>query len=165
MTPAGLKKIFDEVDRQFESLPPWKKSGAEQFLGCSGPLDIRSDSRLLAENHVEDSVKQLTPVDDEAYVRARWVCISAYGDGLLFIYFGKNNKSASKEFIDWHHAYLFTVQREAEIAELEQEIEFLKRVETYGSFVVSIWQTTRLRILAREQAALAELLRGWKGKA
>lgn len=37
MTSAGSKKVFDEIYKQFETLTPWKKQDADQFLGCSGP--------------------------------------------------------------------------------------------------------------------------------
>ena len=71
MTPSGSKKVFDEIYKQFETLTPWKKQDADQFLGCSGPLDIYEGSRLLTGNHVEGTVKQLTPAEEEAYVRSR----------------------------------------------------------------------------------------------
>jgi hypothetical protein len=30
-----LKRVIDDVDRQFEALPEWRKSSAEQFLSFS----------------------------------------------------------------------------------------------------------------------------------
>ena len=39
-----LKTVIDEVDRQFEELPPWKKTSAEQFLSFSPAEDERSST-------------------------------------------------------------------------------------------------------------------------
>jgi hypothetical protein len=39
-----LKKVIDEVNRQFEELPDWKKTSAEQFLSSSPTEDERSST-------------------------------------------------------------------------------------------------------------------------
>ena len=39
-----LKKVIDEVDRQFEEFPAWKKTSAEQFLSTSPTKDDHSST-------------------------------------------------------------------------------------------------------------------------
>jgi hypothetical protein len=39
-----LKKVIDEVNRQFEELPDWKKTSAEQFLSSPPTEDERSST-------------------------------------------------------------------------------------------------------------------------
>ena len=125
----------------------------KQFLGCSGPLDIYEGSRLLAENHVEETVKQLTPAEEEAYVVARW------SDYHVMTY-GRFDICDMDGDMDWHAAYLFTKQLEAEIAQRSEDAKFLQMIidtTAKGKCLQSLHS-----IIAREQAALAELRRGWK---
>jgi hypothetical protein len=86
-------------------------------------------------------------------VRERWVdCV--FG---IKIYCGiVGRPSSCFPFNSWHAAYLFTKRREAEIADVEEEIGFLG-----GPYCLECPSVER--ILAREQAALAGLKRGWKG--
>jgi phage terminase Nu1 subunit (DNA packaging protein) len=94
----------------------------------------------------------MTPAEEEAYVRARWIRVTNHG---AYIVIRNVFRFCSESFIDWHAAYLFTVQREAEIADVKEEIELLESL--------SITDYRRgIAILAREQAALAELKKGWK---
>jgi hypothetical protein len=39
-----LKRVIDEVDKQFEDLPEWKKASAEQFLSFSPKEEERSST-------------------------------------------------------------------------------------------------------------------------
>jgi hypothetical protein len=59
-----------------------------------------------------------------------------------------------------HAAYLFTKQREAEIGGVEEEISYLVNIK--GSADSASPNHCIHRIIAREQADLAELRRGWK---
>lgn len=166
MTPSGSKKVFDEIYKQFETLTPWKKQDADQFLGCSGPLDIYEGSRLLAENHVEETVKQLTSAEEKAYVKTRWMrphwgsndhgwTVQNFVGAMTVL--ATNIKPRYKAT---HAAYLFTKQREAEIAQRCEDAKFLQMfIDTTakGKCLQSLHS-----IIAREQAALAELRRGWK---
>lgn len=61
------------------------------------------------------------------------------------------------EFDSWSAALAFTEQRLREIAEVEEEITLLERWRTISG--------ATKRILAREQAHLAELKRGMKAEA
>ena len=55
-------------------------------------------------------------------------------------------------------------EREREIAEVEEEIAYLKElVADYECCTADNYSDALNRILVREQAALAELRRGWKG--
>ena len=99
---------------------------------------------------------EMTLAEEEAYVRARWVDVCF---GVMIFFSGKWHS-----FDDWHSAYLFTVQQETEIADLKEEVRFVDGLldswmspgNDYGGTV------SMGRILAREQAALAELRRGMK---
>ena len=84
----------------------------------------------------------MTLAEEQAHVQSKWIDIVA-----LEIAWESNNS--------WHEAYLFTKQREAEIMDLEEEIGFLG-----GLYCIECPSVER--ILAREQAALAELHRGWR---
>ena len=138
----------------------------KQFLGCSGPLDIYEGSRLLAENHVEETVKQLTPAEEKAYVKTRWMrphwgsndhgwTVQNFVGSMTVL--ATNIKPRYKAT---HAAYLFTKKREAEIGGVEEEISYLVNIK--GRADSASPEHCIHRIIAREQAALAELRRGWK---
>lgn len=159
-TPAGLKKVFDEADRQFESLPEWKRSGSAQFLA---PKRIETE-RIRVSSTKTDPVKQLTPhtsrscetcdwkrdrttvrgsccdptkdcsgmpdfdhwrkkqltpVEEEEYVRSRWNDVMEDHEGWLFL---GCHDGDDHSCLNIHEAFLFTEQREAEIADVEEEI-------------------------------------------
>lgn len=52
-----LKKVIDEVNRQFEELPDWKKPSAEQFLSSSPTEDERSST--IREPHSRERECQI----------------------------------------------------------------------------------------------------------
>jgi hypothetical protein len=150
-TPAGLKKVFDEADRQFESLPEWKRSGSAQFLA---PKRIETE-RIRVSSTKTVPVKQLTPVEEEEYVRSRWNDVMEDHEGWLFL---GCHDGDDHSCLNIHEAFLFTVQREADIADIQAEIAWLEWPSTKNNSIGDL----RERILAREQAVLAELRRGWK---
>jgi hypothetical protein len=92
----------------------------------------------------------LTPAE-EAYVRERWTFVIHSPNREIVLC----NSGSPVPFDNWRAAYLFTKKREEEIADLEVDIEWL---EDQNSFEVPQLK----RILAREQASLAELKRGMK---
>ena len=101
---------------------------------------------------------------DEEYVRARWnevrdvkyeLRINCPGPVGGKRFFGLHNR--------WKEARAFTEQREREIAEVQEEIEYVSSFAWLPSRSGKreehpVWQ----RILAVEQARLAELRRGMK---
>jgi hypothetical protein len=120
----------------------------------------------------------MTPAEEEACVRSRWERVHIIDnqemddtDDLWYRIWIGSGDSRSEVFDHGsptraetiHAAYLFTVKRFAEIVDIEEEIQWLN----WPSIVSASWDdpARRLKIIAREQAALAELLRGWKGKA
>ena len=101
---------------------------------------------------------------DEEYVRARWAGVldTGYSVRLEIGEFGKWEKfdGLNKR---WSAARAFTEEREREIAEVEEEIEYVSSFAWLPSRSGKreehpVWQ----RILAVEQARLAELRRGMK---
>jgi hypothetical protein len=88
----------------------------------------------------------MTPAEEEAHVRSSWVDAEVLSSGEIVI---------DRLIYSRHSAFLFTKQREAEIADVEEEIGFLG-----GPYCLECPSVER--ILAREQAVLAELRRGWK---
>ena len=104
---------------------------------------------------------------DEEYVRARWerviVCDGSYrhyAKGTILLNWANHQ---FYEFNDWSAARAFTEQREREIAEVQEEIEYVSSFAWLPSRSGKreehpVWQ----RILAVEQARLAELRRGMK---
>ena len=111
---------------------------------------------------------------DEEYVRARWerviVCDGSYrhyAKGTILLNWSNHQ---FYEFKDFSAARAFTKQREREIAEVEEEIALLKLVivtiKNDIMFDAGCWvekdELKAKRILAVEQARLAELRRGMK---
>ena len=106
---------------------------------------------------------------DEEYVRARWerviVCDGSYrhyAKGTILLNWSNHQ---FYEFKDFSAARAFTENREREIAEVEEEIaELESHILCYGNGsvederMICVYQ----RILAVEQARLAELRRGMK---
>ena len=99
---------------------------------------------------------------DEEYVRARWerviVCDGSYrhyAKGTILLNWANHQ---FYEFNDWSAARDFTEQREREIAEVEEEIAWLSDGMDCSDPDDEVGQ----RILAVEQARLAELRRGMK---
>lgn len=147
-----------------------KQSPPVRFLGFSGPLMIFSDSKLLIENQKKGTpMKQFTPVEEEAYVRARWnsVRFKPVDAGLSYRVtmsgawietIGNLNDAA-------HAAFLFTKQREAEIHRREISIGLCKECLPGDGWHDAEQVAIAGEIIAREQADLAELRRGWKGEA
>jgi hypothetical protein len=101
-------------------------------------------------------MKQLTPAEEESYVRAQWDYVDVVTpgrlDGGIFI------DGFCPKFLDFHETYLFTVHRKEEIADIQAEIAWLEWPSIKNSSIGNI----RERILSREKADLADLRRGWK---
>jgi hypothetical protein len=94
----------------------------------------------------------MTPAEELAHVRERWTV-----DGKkLSLRVGDPLGNA----VIIHEAYLFTKRREAEIEELKEDAKFLQTfIDTTAKG--KCLQSLR-NIMGREQAALAELHRGWR---
>ena len=114
---------------------------------------------------------------DEEYVRARWGdCTASYINcGMSSSYWSVRRESDGQELCReycgalkgddpaWSAARAFTEQRERDIAEVQEEIEYVSSFAWLPSRSGKreehpVWQ----RILAVEQARLAELRRGMK---
>jgi hypothetical protein len=109
-------------------------------------------------------------MDDKKYVRARWEraeecprsssqgktwCISL--GGKRFTRANVPEDDAPTAAAAWHEARVFTFQREEEVRRVEEEIDWLRRKEHLQNVEdAAIWK----RVLAREQAELADLKRG-----
>ena len=112
--------------------------------------------------------EQLTAQQEREYVEARYRCApwksvdSNYYVDLLET--GTNTHGACTfpgptQSAAYHAAYLFTKERERQIAEVEEEVALLEAEATlWPNFYKQ--QAAYSRILARERAALAELKRG-----
>lgn len=105
---------------------------------------------------------QLT--EQEAYVRERWERVHLWlprhnDDGYLLQVsdMGMGGKTKDEAIAA---AYAFTINREREIAEVEEEIRFI------DSFAVTAFtpqnEAARKRILKSREAALAELKKGFR---
>ena len=109
-------------------------------------------------------------MSDEAYVRSKWVRVLNHGTRRhpIPILNGVEVKIPFAEWDEgWKAAAAFTLQREEEIRQVEEEISLLLnsmplQVVVIGNTPIPDVQAARSRILAREQAALAELKKGWK---
>ena len=106
---------------------------------------------------------ELTKAEKEAYVRGKWenviVCdgsYRSYARGTVLFNWA-NHKFY--EFADWDAAYAFTLAREEEVRQVEEEVALLKG----WRYVQEGISPQATRILAREQAALDELKRGMRG--
>ncbi|MGB6726831.1 MAG: hypothetical protein WBE74_13080 [Terracidiphilus sp.] len=100
--------------------------------------------------------EQLTPQKKLAEVEAAWEHIGVLESGYRFVeVFGKT--VTRYVFNTTDEAFLFTKEREKEIAEVRQEIAWLNCASDWARN-----SPEQQRILAREQAALADLLRGWR---
>jgi hypothetical protein len=100
----------------------------------------------------------LTPTEEEKYVRDRLDFVRVLHDGEIRLL-----EEMGPWFYNWHEAYLFTLGREKQIARCERGIGLLKEVLP-GDMRHDAEETIIAgEILAREQAALAERKKGWKG--
>jgi hypothetical protein len=157
-----MKQLTPVISKSCDTCD-WKRD-TTYIKGCC--CDLSNDCSGEPDcNHWHN--KQLTPAEEEAYVRARWEgtvvrlrdsTTMDKGCGLLLggthgIYPWTENWSTV-----WHAAYLFTRQREAEIAQRERGIAWL------GNLLSGIHQVPDevVDIIAREQTAIAELKRGTK---
>jgi hypothetical protein len=61
----------------------------------------------------------MTPAEEEEYVRSRWNDVMEDYEGWLFLGCHDGNDHSC---LNIHEAFLFTEQREAEIADVEEEI-------------------------------------------
>ncbi len=105
---------------------------------------------------------------NEEYVRSKWekvkdreTFVAGHGHVVTLPVIWKDSMSAgyfrSKE-IAWAAAAEFTREREEQIRHVEEEIALLEG----WKHLVEVKNPAALRILGREQAALAELKRGMK---
>ena len=98
--------------------------------------------------------------DNEKLVRGTWEYVWVY-EG--FVCIGAEPPVADHAFNSWQEAVEFTRKRLAEIAERERDIAWLSDYYSCLAEANCFDCGTAGRILAREQAALAELRRGMKG--
>ena len=100
----------------------------------------------------------MTPEEEEKYVKDRWDAVIQILGGkqrVRCIYGGCEQWSTD----DIHAAYLFTLEREKEITDLQADIQWLN----WPSIKAAGWAgNEREHILGIVQAALAKLLTGWK---
>ena len=111
---------------------------------------------MTTDQHSVD--EQLTAQQEYEYVESRWSDYRAMTYGRLDI-------CDMEGEMDYHAAFLFTKQREREIAEVEEEIAWLNQMKRNlppGRPTKEERQAILQRILAVEQARLAELRRGMK---
>ena len=125
---------------------------------------------------------KLSPAEMEAYVRSRWECVFVHErTGSYSVLFGspmqlRGGNTASTNIADpWRIAYSLTLQREREIAEVEEEIELVQKAvdawkDRIGNIHSSFSDETSTkkfnawtRILKSREAALSDLTHGWKG--
>ena len=113
--------------------------------------------------------KQLTPAEEEKYVQSHWSSphwthipgygwvVQNYSDGMTVLASYLRTKKLAT-----HAVYLFTVERKKQIARRERGIGLLKEV-----LPGDVWHDAEEvviagEILACEQAALAEMKKGWR---
>jgi len=105
----------------------------------------------------------MTAAEVKRYVRAHLrvrECHDEEGDWLIFC------DELDKGWRDWQGAYDFTIAREKQIAEVEQEINWLTEAVEWMKLAVPYYETSceaaLKRVLILEQAALADLKRGMR---
>lgn len=91
------------------------------------------------------------------YVYKAWEHSGVLKSGDCFIGWIHESRAARYCFGSWDAAFAFTKERERQIAEIEEEIAYLKR-QDYRQHVREIND----RIVEREQAALQEIRRGMR---
>lgn len=102
--------------------------------------------------------------DHEKYVRDRWDSAECLGlDGARFVSINRdlwmvpgNHRTDGPA---WAAAYAFTIEREKQIAEVEEEIALLLNLRIHAS-ELDVAQRIRVRL----EAVLADLQRGMKEK-
>lgn len=90
----------------------------------------------------------MTAAEERAWVEKRW-------ERATVIHLQR------EVWANWHAAFLFTQDYERQIAEAREAIAMLEHMFKSGLITTEEHPTYR-RILSREQAALTELLRGFK---
>lgn len=114
-------------------------------------------------------MSELTTQQEREYVEARWelvVCCDGsyrgYRRGTILL---QDVIDHWLDFHSWHAAYLFTLDRERQIAEVEEEIEFVRNTRFSYTCQAGYEKKSapQRRILAAEQQRLDALKQGWKG--
>jgi hypothetical protein len=98
---------------------------------------------------------------DEEFVRANWENVHRCDGSYILISKGGHRNFA--DFPGWQAAAQFTRDRLEAIRQIEEEIEWLRGMCAWREH--GIYGPRYDRILAREQAALADLKRGMKASA
>ena len=106
----------------------------------------------------------MTSEQERAEVEAAWECITIQRrdperDDMGWHCYGSIAAMGPTEEAVIHDLYAQTVERRRKIAEVEAEIEYIGRQVSMNIGEMAI----RSRIVAAEQARLAELKQGWKG--
>ena len=94
-------------------------------------------------------------LEPEAYVRKYAIDVVQYVNGTVML-----APARRSVFYSWDHAAQFIEKTRNEIAQVREEIDWLEGFSAYAEH--SIYGPARQRILARQQAALADLQRGMK---
>lgn len=118
--------------------------------------------------------EQLTAQQEQEYVEARWKRVAYHESGLTsagkcYVTIDADDHPTAGTLLFMHHggtkaavfhaAYLYTKERKRQIAEVEEKVALLEAEATlWPNFYKQ--QAAYSRILAREQAALADLKRG-----
>ncbi len=101
-------------------------------------------------------------MSDEEYVRSKWKlvahCDGSYQNYLRGTVLLQDVNRHWFDFDSWSAAVEFTREREEQIRHVEEEIALLEG----WKHLVEVKNPAALRILGREQAALAELKKGMK---
>ena len=125
--------------------------------------------------------EQLTPQQEREYVEAAWEKVdyqwsgSTYRPTLmirlpLIWWEGLGTGYFETEEAGWHAAYLFTKEHKGELKRRRYAISLLKLIYAQGGqgeWKPVDWkqdQEALEQVIAREEAALADLLRGWREK-
>ena len=135
------------------------------FRDLSQPNDRElSLGPTTANVPVPDSSQSMTPQQEREYVEARWEAKLAEGPFACVVYFDTGIADIERcihaigngptSDTAWHAAFLFTKERERQIAEVEEEIDLLCKV--WPAYYPSD-SATMDRIVDVEKARLAEL--------
>jgi hypothetical protein len=152
-----MPELKPEIIRSCETCD-WIRDNGLIKAGCCDPAN--DCSGLPDFDHWRK--KQLTPAEEQQYVRDHWKFVFGQ-ERYVCIYWSDFMTSNSEIFSgSWHEAYLFTLEQEKQIARREKSVGMLKECLPGDGWHDAEEVVIAGEILAREQAALAEMKKGWR---
>ena len=105
-------------------------------------------------------MSELTEQQELEYVEAAWERIATGAKALHLSDYCSPIVIYGQEFGNWHAAYLFTLERQRQIAEIEEELQLFRSEPCWVVQTMPLTRKVLGRTMARLQHELEQLKRG-----